>query len=232
MKIISADNPSSAWVNASKIILEEGTKRSGLIEILNLVVEIEPKKRNTGQKDFDNKFREIFGDERIDYAKSVTYVKPKYKSWNSPEIFWRTNDDSASWNKTYWGRLIKWNGHFNQIEQAIKRLKENKDSKTICASVYDPTTDGKKTMSGMPCLLSIGLKPRDGKLFLNAFFRSQAISKSGYADFTALVEMQRMLCREAQLERGTITNIATSAHIRSANNEKKNTLKLLEILDK
>ena len=154
------------------------------------------------------------------------------KPGNSPEIFWRTNDDSASWNKTYWGRLIKWNGHFNQIEQAIKRLKENKDSKTICASVYDPTTDGKKTMSGMPCLLSIDLKPRDGKLFLNAFFRSQAISKSGYADFTALVEMQRMLCREAQLERGTITNIATSAHIRSANNEKKNTLKLLEILDK
>ena len=59
MKIISADNPSSAWVNASKIILEEGTKRSGLIEILNLVVEIEPKKKSTGQKQFDYKFREI-----------------------------------------------------------------------------------------------------------------------------------------------------------------------------
>ena len=31
-------------------------------------------------------------------------------------------------------------------------------------------------------------------------------------------------------EKGTITNIATSAHIRSMNNEKKNTLKLLELL--
>jgi thymidylate synthase len=229
MRIIKAHNSSSAWISASKTILEEGTKRSGLIEILNLVIEIEPKKRSVSQKDFDQKFRMVFGDERIDFAQSVTFVRPKYKGWHSTEMIWRTNDDTASWNKTMWGRLIKWNGHFNQIEHAIKRLKKGNDSKTICAIVFDPLTDGKRNM-GTPCLLSLDFKPRDGKLFMNAFFRSQAISKAGYADFTALVEMQKFLCKESGLEKGTITNIATSAHIRSMNNEKKNTLKLLELL--
>ena len=44
MRIIKANNSSSAWINASKTILEEGTNRSGLIEILNLVIEIEHNK--------------------------------------------------------------------------------------------------------------------------------------------------------------------------------------------
>ena len=44
MRIIKAHNSSSAWISASKTILEEGTKRSGLIEILNLVIEIEHNK--------------------------------------------------------------------------------------------------------------------------------------------------------------------------------------------
>ena len=230
MRIIRANNPSSAWITTSKTILEEGTNRSGLIEILNLVIEIQPQKRSVGQKDFDQKFRMVFGDERIDYAKSVTFVKPRFKGWHSTEKFWRTNDDAASWNKTMWGRLIKWNGHFNQMEQTIQRLKEGQNSKTICASIYDPISDGKKTQTGSPCLLSLDFKPRDGKLHLNSFFRSQAISLSGYADFTALVEMQRFLCRESGLEKGLITDIATSAHIRSINDEKKKTLKLLELL--
>ena len=66
-----------------------------------------------------------------------------------------SNDSSVKWNKTYWGRMISWNNEFNQIEQTIKRLKEHKNSKTIAMQIYDPKSDGRKTMSGMPCLLSI-----------------------------------------------------------------------------
>ena len=50
-------------------------------------------------------------------------------------------------------------------------------------SIYDPKSDGRKTMAGMPCLLSIDLKPRKDGLYLTAFFRSMRISKSGYADW-------------------------------------------------
>ena len=57
--------------------------------------------------------------------------------------------------------MISWNNEFNQIEQTIKRLKEHKNSKTIAMQIYDPKSDGRKTMSGMPCLLSIDLKTLD-----------------------------------------------------------------------
>ena len=106
----------------------------------------------------------------------------------------------------------------------IKRLKEGKNSKTIAAQVFDPKSDGRKTMAGMPCLLSMDFKPRDGELFMTAFFRSQAVSKSGYADYTALVEMGNFICEQTDLILSRVTNIAGSGHIRNQNYEKNNTI--------
>jgi thymidylate synthase len=71
-------------------------------------------------------------------------------------------------------------------------------------------------------------KPRNGELFMTAFFRSQAVSKSGYADYTALVEMGNFICEQTDLILSRVTNIAGSGHIRNQNDEKKNTIKLLE----
>ena len=97
-------------------------------------------------------------------------------------------------------------------------------------SIYDPISDGKKTMSGMPCLLNIDLKPRIDGLHLTAFFRSMRISKSGYADFKALCDLGMYLCDTTDLKLGSITVIGGSAHLGSMNNELVNTRKLLEII--
>tara|TARA_Y100000361_G_C11100272_1_gene311479 strand:- start:263 stop:946 length:684 start_codon:yes stop_codon:yes gene_type:complete len=227
MHIIKADNQSDAWVKVTNYLLSHGIKVGNLTELLNVGIEI-----HSSNKDFnfDKKFRKIFGDERIDYASSVTFVEPRSNPLFNNDFVYEQNNPAAKWTKTYWGRMINWNGEFNQIEQTIKRLKEHKSSKTIVMSIYDPKTDGKKTMSGMPCLLNIDLKPRFGKLFLTANFRSQAVSKSGYADYTALVDLADFLCEESGLEFGLVTSFAHSCHLRPDNEEKKNSLKLLEIL--
>ena len=231
MRLIEVNSAVDAWIRASQVLLKEGTNLGDINEILNLAIEITPKEvPGDFDENFDKKFREIFGDDRIDYAKSVTFVKPDEWPLAPDEFMYKQNDTTVKWNKTYWGRLISWNNEFNQIEQVIKRLKEGKNSKTIVAQVFDPKSDGRKTMAGMPCLLSMDFKPRDGKLFMTAFFRSQAVSKSGYADYTALVEMGNWICKQSGLELARITNIAGSGHIRNQNGEKKNTIKLLEVI--
>ena len=125
--------------------------------------------------------------------------------------------------------MISWNNEFNQIEQTIKRLKEHKNSKTIAMQIYDPKSDGRKTMSGMPCLLSVDLKPREEGLYLTAFFRSMRISKSGYADWVALCELGKFLCEQADLKLKRVTTIGGSVHLGDMNNEKKNVRKLFDV---
>lgn len=225
---IVTNSPSDAWIKATQTIYNQGDNLGDLREILCMRIDMEYKK-DWFDKTFDDNFREIFGDERIDYAKSVTFVPPEVNPMFEDEKIYSQNKP-GKWTETYWGRLIEYNGSFNQIEQVIKRLREHKASKTIVANIYDASSDGKKTMSGMPCLLSLDFKPRNGKLNLIAYFRSQAVSKSGYADYTALIEMGEFLCKEADIEFNKVINIAGSCHVRNQKNEMKNSKLLLEKL--
>tara|TARA_R110001583_G_scaffold16420_2_gene67272 strand:+ start:832 stop:1518 length:687 start_codon:yes stop_codon:yes gene_type:complete len=225
MHIIKANSPTDAWLQSHKYLLENGNK-DVMNESINMSVEIE-NNFDTDEK-FDTTFRKIFGDDRIDYASSVTFVPPKEHPFVDG-LQYQQNDISAKWNKTYWGRMISWNNEFNQIEQTIKRLKEHKNSKTIAMQVYDPKSDGRKTMGGMPCLLSVDLKPREEGLYLTAFFRSMRISKSGYADWVALCELGKFLCGEADLNLKRVTTIGGSVHLGDMNNEKKNVRELFNV---
>ena len=225
MYIIKATSPTDAWLQSHRYLLDNGNK-DVMNESINMVVEIE----DNFEVDvtFDSTFREIFGDDRIDYASSVTFVPPKQHPFMEG-LQYQQNDISVKWNKTYWGRMINWDNSFNQIEQTIKRLKEHKNSKTIAMSIYDPKSDGRKTMSGMPCLLSVDLKPRKEGLYLTAFFRSMRISKSGYADWVALCELGKFLCAQSDLKLKRVTTIGGSVHLGDMNNEKKNVRKLFDV---
>ena len=225
MIVINAKSPTDAWIKSHEYLLENGNK-DVMNESINMSVEIEDN-FDTEPK-FDGLFREIFGDDRIDYASSVTFVKPTEHPFMD-ELQFQQNDTKVKWNKTYWGRMINWDNSFNQVEQVIKRLKEHKNSKTIAMSIYDPKSDGRKTMSGMPCLLSIDLKPRADGLYLTAFFRSMRISKSGYAEWVALCEMGKFLCEQADLKLKRVTTIGGSVHLGDMNNEKKNVKELLSV---
>jgi thymidylate synthase len=93
--------------------------------------------------------------------------------------------------------------------------------------VYHPTYDAKK-MFGQPCMLAIDFKPRNGDLYVNATFRSQRITKSGYADYTALIKMGEYLAKTANMKLKRVTNIAHSLHLGGKeNNELENTKKIL-----
>jgi thymidylate synthase len=222
MKIITASGASDAWIQASKEVLSTGTDRGDLIEILNGIIEISTFNDNQG---FDLHFRRIMGDDRIDYASAVTFVQPTVSMLGD----FSYNPISPNWHDTYFGRMCNWQGQYNQLENCLKILKQGIAVKRCELLIYDPIRDS-RNMYKQPCLLAIDLKPRDGKLYLTAFFRSQAISKSGYADYTALINLGKWLASNSNLVLETVTIHATSLHVRRQKQELKKTKELLSIV--
>ena len=230
MTVINATSPGDAWVKVSKHLLSNGEDVGGLIEELNVMVEItefEP------DDIFDTKFREIMGDDRIDFAKSVTFVEPT-KNTNQffnqgDELEWKFI--KKHWHDSYWGRMIAWQGTFNQVENVIKILKTGNAVKRCELIIFDPSRDSRNPYS-QPCMVMIDIKPRNGKLYLTSVLRSNRVSKSGYADYTALIEMGKFLASQSDTILGKVSVLACSCHIGSMNNEKKNTIKLLDELNK
>jgi len=232
MTVIEATSPGDAWVKVSKYLLEHGTKVGNLTEELNVMTEITEFKSDDW---FDSHFREVMGDDRIDYAKSVTFVKPEPKVSDNPFFQEEEGLDytfiKEHYHQSYWGRMVSWRGEFNQVENVIKILSTGKAVKRCELIIFDPIRDARNPYS-QPCMIAIDLKPRNDKLYLTSIIRSNRVSKSGYADYTALVEMGHFLSEQSGLELGKVSVLACSCHIGDMNQEKKNTIKLLEKLGK
>ena len=121
-----------AWVKVSKHLLASGSRVGNLTEELNVITEISEFKSDNW---FDGHFREIMGDDRIDFAKTVTFLKPEQKK--SDNLFFDAEEGldykfiKDHYHQSYWGRMVSWRGEFNQIENVIKILSTGKSSKTM-----------------------------------------------------------------------------------------------------
>jgi len=221
--IIEANSIDSLWYRTMNTLLTEGDKISGIQEIPNLILVL--KKNFRSSEFFDKEFRRIFGDERIDFASSVTFVPPK-EGMVSPS--YEQNEPKAKWTKTYWGRMISFDGSVNQIEEAIKKLSKGKNTKMISIGIYAPSSDHRKVMGGVPCMTAIDIKPRNGKIDLSVFMRSMRFSKSGYGDVHALCELGKYICERSNMEMNSLTMFATSGHTFYSGEEFTNCKALME----
>lgn len=230
MTVIEATSPGDAWCKVSNHLLKNGVKIGNLVEELNVMTEITEFKSDNW---FESAFREIMGDDRIDFARTVTFVEPKLvkpdnKFIDEPEKL-EYKFIKKHWHQSYWGRMISWQGTFNQVENVIKILKTGNAVKRCELIIFDPSRDSRNPYS-QPCMLVIDIKPRFGKLYLTAIIRSNRISKSGYADYTALVDLGKFLAKECEQELGKVSILANSCHLGTMDNEMKKTKKLLETL--
>lgn len=228
MTVIEAVSPGDAWVKVSNHLLSNGVKVGDLTEELNVMTEI-----SEFQSDdwFEPAFREIMGDDRIDYAASVTFVEPTKQSTFFEGDALNYTYIKDHWHDSYWGRMVAYQNTFNQVENVIKILKTGKAVKRCELMIYDPMRDARNPYS-QPCMLAIDIKPRGGKIYLTSIIRSNRVSKSGYADYTALVRMGKFLAEQSGMELGKVSVLACSCHIGTMNEEKKKTIKLLERLGK
>lgn len=230
MTVIEATSPGDAWCKVSNHLLEHGVKVGNLTEELNVMTEITEFKTDDW---FEPSFRSIMGDDRIDFARTVTFLEPKMSTpinsfiAHEPELEYKHIKDH--WHQSYWGRMIAWQGDFNQIKNVIKILKTGMAVKRCELIIFDPSRDSRNPYS-QPCMLVIDIKPRNGKLYLTSIIRSNRISKSGYADYSALVDLGKFLAKQSGQELGKVSILANSCHLGDMDNEMKKTRNLLATL--
>lgn len=222
MHLIKTNSPADAWIKTTRYILANGNKEGNLIELLNVCIEIDA---FDFDKEFDEQFRRIMGDDRIDYASKITFVRPTNSMLNMPLYA----PVKPKWSDSYFGRMINFRNSFNQLENVIKILQDGKNVKRCEMIIYDPITDA-RNMYKQPCMLAIDIKPRNGDLFMTVFFRSQRVSKSGYADYFALCELGKFLAEQSNMKLRQVCCIATSCHITTENQEKQKSMNLLKAI--
>jgi len=80
--------------------------------------------------------------------------------------------------------------------------------------IYAPSTDRKRQYGG-PCLSHISFKIHDGKIGLNATYRSHYYVRRLLGNLTGLARLQYFLCRETGLAMGGLTINSTYAKLDS-----------------
>jgi thymidylate synthase len=228
------DHPVKFLYTASKYILENGEKFGDIIECRNMYSELKNVAESETTRKMHEKFIEIFGDERLNWAKKVTFMEPtkEIDPLTDEEYYKYECLPKSEKRDSYFGRLIGECGNMerNQFAHLLKRLTKKKANAKTLQMVVFREEDIYNSMS-QPCCISINIAPRNDILHISANWRSQALSKAGYADCMAIYEMGLFFAKESGLELGTIGMFAHSSHLRGKNGEMKKIKRFIKEID-
>jgi thymidylate synthase len=192
MNYVTSTTIGNAWAKAYDLVMKNGATMTDngthLKEIVGLCVSIE-----NGQT-FDKILK--------------TIADPEMISWMVDKNF-GSSEPVLDWGYSYGMRLRDFDG-INQIDEVVKKLREQPNSRSATITLTKPTKD---FAGHMPCVVAIDLKVRQGKLHLSGFFRSQDIGKKFYADMIALASIQKEVADKLDKSCGRIELLITSAHI-------------------
>jgi thymidylate synthase len=144
---------------------------------------------------------------------------PKEYSWNEERLEEYAGQLLSGVNPgfeyTYGERLRAWSlpGELplDQIEQAIRRLKESSATRRATAVTWIPPVDTAK--DEVPCMIVDDFKLRDGRLNLAVFFRSHDFAGAYPANLYGLARVLEYVGGEVGAEPGSISTTSASAHI-------------------
>ncbi|MBI5458618.1 thymidylate synthase [Methanobacterium sp.] len=127
------------------------------------------------------------------------------------------SDDKQGFVYTYGNRLRKHFAGIDQIGEAIRRLKNCKESRRAISVTWDPTTDTKQ--EEVPCMILVDFKIRDGKLHTTGLWRSHDIYGAWFPNAVGLTHLSKYAAEEVGVEVGSLTIHSISAHIYQVNFE-------------
>ena len=116
---------------------------------------------------------------------------------------------------TYGNRLRAHFDGIDQIQEAIGRLNNFKESRRAISITWDPTVDTKN--DEVPCMMLVDFKIRDGKLHTTGLWRSHDIYGAWFPNAVGLSNLARYVAGEVGSEIGTLTIHSISAHIYEVN---------------
>jgi len=127
------------------------------------------------------------------------------------------SDDKQGFVYTYGNRLRKHFEGIDQIGEAIRRLKNCKESRRAISVTWDPPIDTKH--EEVPCMILVDFKIREGKLHTTGLWRSHDIYGAWFPNAVGLTHLSKYVAGEVGVGVGTLTIHSISAHIYQVNFE-------------
>jgi thymidylate synthase len=125
------------------------------------------------------------------------------------------SNDKQGFIYTYGNRLRAHFDGIDQIQEAIERLNNFKESRRAISITWDPTVDTKN--DEVPCMILVDFKIRDGKLHTTGLWRSHDIYGAWFPNAVGLSNLAGYVAREVGTEIGMLTIHSISAHIYEVN---------------
>lgn len=127
------------------------------------------------------------------------------------------SEDKQGFVYTYGNRLRKHFEGIDQIGEAIRRLKNCKESRRAISVTWDPPNDTKQ--EEVPCMILVDFKIREGKLHTTGLWRSHDIYGAWFPNAVGLTHLSKYVAGEVGVEVGSLTIHSISAHIYQVNFE-------------
>lgn len=186
------------WRDGEEIADERGTKTR---EILALEVVVEDPRRDMIPDEYSwNRSR------LEDYAEQLI-------SGDNPGFEYTYGERLRCWALPGYRNQIDDNSRepVDQIEQIVRRLRRNPNSRRASAVTWIPPVDTKK--EEVPCMMVDDFKIRGGRLHLAALFRSHDFAGAYPANLYGLTRLLEYVAGRVGAEAGSITTVSCSAHI-------------------
>ena len=135
---------------------------------------------------------------------SLEFISKFGKMWNN------LSDDGETCNSAY-GHLLM-NDPFNQIEQVIQILKNDKNSRRAVMNINRPNMF-KGTTKDSPCTISVQYMIRNGKLNCFINMRSNDVWLGLPYDIVFFTELQRYVAARLSVDAGFYYHNAASLHL-------------------
>jgi thymidylate synthase len=149
---------------------------------------------------------------------------PHEYSWNEERLeeyaLQLLSAENPGFEYTYGNRLRNWGlpdrfsidlPPIDQIEQAIRRLKDAPTTRRATAVTWIPPID--EVRDEVPCMIVDDFKLRDGRLNLSVFFRSHDFAGAYPANLYGLARVLEHVADEVGAAPGSISTLSSSAHI-------------------
>lgn len=135
----------------------------------------------------------------------VEFIKKFGSYWD------KITDDGITSNSAYGYILMKKFG-YNQIELAIRQLKEDPNSRRAIMNINTPSRN-KIITRDLQCTISLVPYIRDNKVYMTAIMRSNDIITGVPYDVTYFTEVQKYIAKRLGLETGSYTHFDVSLHL-------------------
>ena len=162
--------------------------------------------------DLSFKYREISEKYAIEELKWYWSADNRCETIGQHAKMWlRLTDDGVTNNSAYGYILFKKYGK-NQLEEVIKELRKNKDSRRAVLNISDPAIDRINTKD-MQCTIAIQFTIRNNKLNTTVYMRSNDVYFGLPYDYIFFMSLAYYAAHQLNLDIGTYTHVATSMHM-------------------